>query len=379
MAFLFQEPGSALLLQSVDQFADDADEGGGIFAFATKGGIDNLLDAPRVARHLKKKKPFRLIVGVDATTNAAALLTLGDALEQFRNALTAQVFFHEHTASTFHPKFCWFKKGDQLRLITGSGNLTSRGLGLESTLNPAPGNWEAFTTQILSGNEARAAWKTIESWLAAHQKAGSLCKIDDPRVQSKAMENGRVRYTRDSRSTPRSRRRGTRLAIAVAEQPKDVLVRELPKNRHGQADIGQDAMAFFGFAGAHKDILIQHVSLDGTLGPVKRTPLFVNKSRNYRLELDAIGPLQYRIAADDGRMILVATRLDESSFRYTIVPSDAADYPFISTLLGPIPLQRGRSRSRPMREGRFTPEEIRQSWANAPEELLPVELGTGEP
>lgn len=381
MAFLFQQPGSALLLKAIDTFADNADEGGGIFAFASRDGVHTLLTAPQVARHLQNKKSFRLVVGVDATTNAAALLRLGEALAQFPNVLSAQVFFHEHTASTFHPKFCWFKKGGELRLITGSGNLTSRGLGLESNLNPAPGNWEAFTTQILSGNEAKAGWKVIDDWFAAQQRAGTLCKIDDPRVQGKAMENGRVRYAQGAKSTSAAKpRRRVTPAIAIitaTQQSKDMLVRELPRNRHGQADIGQAAMAFFGFEGAHKEILIQHVSLDGTLGPVKHTPLFVNKSHNYRLELDAIGPLRYEIAPDDGRMILVATRLDEQSFRYTIVPITAADYSTVSALLGPIPAQ--GARSRPMREGRFTADDIKDRWPNAPEALLPVELGTGEP
>jgi hypothetical protein len=32
-----------------------------------------------------------------------------------------------------------------------------------------------------------------------------------------------------------------------------------------------------------------------------------------------------------------------------------------------------------MREGRFTADEIKDRWPNAPEALLPVELGTGEP
>ncbi len=377
MAFIFQQPGTARLLEAIDQFASDANEGGGVFAFATRDGIEKLLDAPKVARHLRSKKPFRLVVGMDAITNAAALLSLADALGEFPKSLTAKAFFHEHPASTFHPKFCWFKQGEELRLITGSGNLTSRGLGLNSKQRLPAGNWEAFTTQTLSGSDALRAQDEIERWFHTQQKAGTLCDLDDPRVQSKAMENGRVRYTPGARPARRKTPPGAAY-VAAAPPPQDVLMRELPKNRHGQADIGQAAMtAFFGFTGVPKDVLLQHVSLTGALGPVKHKRLFVNKSRNYRLELDAISPLPYRTTPDDGRMILVATRLDERSFRYTIVPVDEADYAIVSELLGPIPVQRGRSRA--MRERKFTAVELRAAWPSAPEELLPLEVSTPEP
>ncbi len=196
------------------------------------------------------------------------------------------------------------------------------------------------------------------------------------------MENSRARYTLGPSgvtrpSPPRSRIAPppVRLGTLTPHVLHDVLLREIPRNRTGQADVGQSALTdFFGF-GKVKSILIQHVSLDNVLGPVQQKNLFVNRSRNYRLELNAIADSSNGIAADDGRMILVATKLDERSFRYTIVPTDAPDYGGVSTLLGAIPVAGHRR----MRTKKLTADEVRAGWPSAPDNLLPVVLPTPEP
>jgi|GEM_PF-1840465 len=387
MTFVFQQPGTAHLLNAINTAAAGADSGGGVFAFASKGGVDALLAAPNVARMLKRKRPFHLIVGMDAITNAEALLGIEAALRRFRGALTAQVFYHEYPQSTFHPKFCWFQHGNRLHLIAGSGNLTMRGLGNHSTNQPPAGNWEAFSSRLLPRNDARAVVKKIEAWQADQNAAGTLLPIDDERIRNRAMENGRVRYTsalglRPPVPAPRAPapapapRPAVRVGTVAAQA--DVLLRELPSNRHGQADVGQFALSsFFGFKGTPINILVQQVALDGSLGPVLQKRLFANKSRNYRLELNGIAQLPYNRAADDGRMILVATKLDDRSFRYAIVPVDAPDYRHVAALLGKIPPLRARGRR--MREAHLTARDVRAGWPNPPPNLLPVELSTPEP
>lgn len=113
----------------------------------------------------------------------------------------------------------------------------------------------------------------------------------------------------------------------------EVLVREIPVNRRGQADVGRRALSeFFGYEGVATNVFVQHVSRDDVLGPVESIRLFVNQSRNYRLELRAIANLEYEVGADDSRMILVATKLDRRSFRYTVVPVTADDHRHVSGL-----------------------------------------------
>jgi hypothetical protein len=242
---------------------------------------------------------------------------------------------------------------------------------------PAPGNWEAFSVQILEGSDARMVKKDMEAWVNEQRNLGTLRSLDDEAVRTQAMTNGLVRYA----SGPvRPRKAGAGVALAAGQAPRpvpvddlefesrDVLVRELPRNRHGQADVGKGALTeFFGYGGKTRVVLLQYVSLDDNLGLTEEINLFSNQSRNFRLELHAIRDLAYEIAPDDSRMILVATKLDRRSFRYTIVPVSIAAHKDLVGLLG----RKGRGR-RLMREKRMTSEELRQKWPSAPINLAPV-------
>jgi len=379
-SFVFQQPGSAKLLDAIAVAADGAEAGGGVFAFASTSGVEALFGVPTVTRMLVARKLFHLVVGVDAITNAEALLCIADKQAKYRGALSSEVFLHEHPASTFHPKFIWFMKDGKLHLITGSGNLTLRGVGQQSAAAPAPGNWEAFSVQTISQAEATTISRMLSDWLAAQRAAGALRSLDDESVKTRAMTNGLTRYTSGPVVSARTAAgtRTTQRAFPVDDvtfEAKDILVRELPKNRHGQADVGKNALSdFFGFSGTSKNILLQYVSTTDQLGPTEKIRLFVNESQNYRLELHAIRGLSYDIAADDSRMILVATKLDRRSFRYTIVPITAAAHTSLITLLGPISIAR-----RLMREKRVTSEELRQYWGSAPTNLVPVSATSPPP
>ncbi len=382
MTFVFQQPGTAKLLEAIDDAATNAICGGGVFAFASKGGIDALFARPNISSMLALQQRFHLIVGIDAITNAESLLCLGDKLSQFPDALTVNVFFHEYPSSIFHPKFSWFQHEAGLRLVTGSGNLTLRGLGQITTGSFPPGNWEAFSVQSLVGADATAANQQINDWLTEQRSVGTLCSLEDERVRDRAMSNGRVRFLPVPAAVQQSTPSDVPVPAANAVPvdgiefgTPEVLVREIPKNRTGQADVGRSALTeFFGYDGVAKNVYIQHVSADNTLGPVDSIRLFVNESDNYRLELRAIAELEYIIGEDDSRMILVATKLDRRSFRYTILPVTAGDYAQVVALLGPLP--QGR---RFMREIRVTPENLRSAWSDAPANLLPVNILTSEP
>jgi hypothetical protein len=372
MKFTLQQPGTEKLLEALDAAAKNADSGGGVFAFASKGGIDALFSRPNILYMLKHKRPFHLIVGVDAITNAEALLCLSDKVDQFNGILSANVFFHEYRNSTFHPKFSWFIKGSLLKLLTGSGNLTRGGLGKTPIGGNLFGNWEAFSLQIFK-SKFLTVKKQIDHWLDEQRKLGTLCTLSDERVRQMAMSNGRSRFSRAAKV-------GSKKLIAVPidgiefETP-EILVRELSSNRLGQADVGKLALKeFFGYVeGEKKKIFIQYVSLDNELGPVVEDHLFVNASRNFRLELRAIVDFGYEIAKDDSRMILVATKLDHCSFRYTILPVTAQDYRQVEALLGPI-----NHGNRRMREARVTPDNLLSTWKEAPDNLLPIKLATPE-
>lgn len=381
MTFVFQQPGTARLLKALDMAAKDADAGGGVFAFASKRGIEKLLGVPGIVRMLGNSNQFHLVVGMDAITNAEALLYLREQIEQHRGALKAHAFLHDQPG-TFHPKFSWFKQGENLRLVTGSGNLTLSGLGTVSVETPPPGNWEAFTTQSMLGNAAHVTIQAIEEWLLEQERAEVLCSLDDARVQDRAMANGRVHYSRSGvGARPRDgvqvrHHAHVRVDVAPAVK-KDVLVRELPQTRAGQADIGKQALKFFGYKDQPQKILIQYVSDENVIGVAYETRLFVNASKNYRLELSAIAEIGYAADDHDNRMILVASKLDRRSFRYTVVPVTAPTYRGLVELLGPLPARRGKIR--PMRQKLFTSEQLRSDWRGVPSNLLPIAVPIPEP
>ncbi|MEX1222415.1 MAG: phospholipase D family protein [Idiomarina sp.] len=382
MVFILQNPEASSLAESIDNLANGADCGGGVFAFASKGGIDTLLGSNNIRSMLERGGTFRLTVGVDAITNAEALLCLESWLERFPGVLETTIFYHTKRDSTFHPKFCWFQHENRLCLLTGSGNLTKRGLG-RSADGRHLGNWEAFSFQDLTGSEKEAAQTEIQSWLDAQRNAGRLRLPDDEDVRERAMTNGRVRFISNTAgdasvtttdTDPDSTDHRVLVDDGVFSTP-EVLVRELPRNRSGQADIGKRALTkFFGYEGQPKNVLIQHVSLNNVNGEVEEIRMFVNSSSNYRLELRAITYFPYEVRADDSRMILVATKLDMQSFRYTVVPITDENYDQVSSLLNP--LRNGQRRV--MRENLVTPENLKSAWPKVPSNLLPIELFTSE-
>ncbi|GGI19144.1 hypothetical protein GCM10008066_17610 [Oxalicibacterium faecigallinarum] len=267
-------------------------------------------------------------------------------------------------------------------MITGSGNLTERGLGQKPGGQAA--NWEAFSTQSLEGETALAVEKEISDWLQAQAKAETLCSLDDPRVLEKAMANARVRYNNGLKAPAQPKAAAPKhaakaLAVAApALQQQEILIRELPSTRGGQGDIGQTAHRhFFGHDGTDKFIFTQYVELDGTLHAVKKVWLFYNAaSNNYRLELpESKG--QYEVGPNDERMILIAAKLDERSFRYTILRpiTNQPAYKKVRLLFGPHPLA-GR---RLMKESYVSPDLLRDAWDDAPIDLLPISLPTAEP
>lgn len=385
MSFFFQQPGSAGLLDTLNDCSKDAEGGGGVFAFASKGGVEAIFGLPNISHMLKAGRPFHLIVGIDAITNAEALLSIGEKVSTHGKSLKAQVFLHDQAPSTFHPKFSWFQKQGRVSLITGSGNLTERGLGKQPGGQPA--NWEAFSVQSLSGADASTVSKEISAWLKAQGVAGTLLSLDDARVVEKALANARVRYSngRKAAAKPKAKPQSgaqppTAAAPAAASDfdSTEVLIRELPSTRGGQGDVGKTALdEFFGHRGADKYIFMQYVNLSDKPHSVRKVWLFVNASQNYRLELpESKG--NYETGDHDERMLLVAVKLDQRSFRYTIIrpKSEQADYDKVSSLLGPA---KKPSQRRLMRVLFTTSDDLRAAWPAVPGNLLPIRLPTAEP
>jgi|GEM_PF-1510410 len=114
----------------------------GMFAFASRAGVDSLIGDPETQQFLGEST-MSLLVGIDAVTNRRTLSRLQE-LELEHERLSVQVFWNP-TNALFHPKVARFEYPDGRRsMIVGSGNLTPGGLHQ---------NFEAFSIMRASGVE----------------------------------------------------------------------------------------------------------------------------------------------------------------------------------------------------------------------------------
>ena len=151
----------------------------------------------------------------------------------------------------------------------------------------------------------------------------------------------------------------------------DAFVREISRNRPGQADVGQEGLRFFGFRGdAGSSVLLQYVNLNNALEQPVERQLFVNASDNYRVEMGQIAELGYDVGPNNERMILVAVRLDERTFRYTIVPVAHGTYAQLSAYLN----AQSAHRAGRMREAFASSNDLAQAWLQGPRNLFPVTM-----
>jgi hypothetical protein len=120
------DPATVYLFEAVIAGMDGANDGKGIFAFASRDGVNSLLLDEAVTTFLARAS-FELIVGLDAVTNRPTLERLQELQGQYPS-LHVRVFWNR-TKGLFHPKIARFAKDDGSQtVIVGSGNLTPGGL-----------------------------------------------------------------------------------------------------------------------------------------------------------------------------------------------------------------------------------------------------------
>jgi hypothetical protein len=176
-------PQTVYLFEAIIGAARGATSCTGMFAFASRGGVDSLIGDPEM-QQLLSGSTMSLLVGIDAITNRSTLLRLQE-LELEYERLTVRVFWNP-TNTLFHPKVARFEYGDGRRaLIVGSGNLTPGGLRQ---------NFEAFSVVRTAANEVL----DLMSWdrfLADH--AMGIRAIDDA-----ALERAAANVVRGGRRRP---------------------------------------------------------------------------------------------------------------------------------------------------------------------------------
>ena len=142
IAFRIQDPtrtDTTYLFEAIVRAAQGAAIWRGVYAFASRDGVNWLFQDPVIAQLITSGGEVDLLVGLDAITNRPTLERLQE-LEQGNQRFRPRVFWND-VFSLFHPKISEFTYPDGGRtLIVGSGNLTPGGL-----MN----NLEAYTTVIV--------------------------------------------------------------------------------------------------------------------------------------------------------------------------------------------------------------------------------------
>lgn len=186
--FHLQDPTSAqtvYLFEAIVAAARTASECDGMFAFASRAGVDALIADAEVAS-LLQRGAINLLVGIDAVTNRPTLERLQE-LEAVHQRLRVRVFWNK-TRGLFHPKLALFRYPDGQRLlIVGSGNLTPGGLRQ---------NFEGFSI-LRAGARERL---DLSSWdRFRHEHAPDIRAIDD-----EALERASHNIIRGGRARPRA-------------------------------------------------------------------------------------------------------------------------------------------------------------------------------
>lgn len=142
-------PDTVYLFEAIIAAAHEASAWTGMFAFASRAGVDSLIVDPETQKFLKRST-MSLLVGIDAVTNRGTLERLKE-LEEQHERLSVQVFWNK-TGGLFHPKVARFEYPNGSRsMIVGSGNLTPGGLRQ---------NFEAFSVIRAAAGEVL----DISSW-----------------------------------------------------------------------------------------------------------------------------------------------------------------------------------------------------------------------
>lgn len=376
---ILQIPGSGDLLHHLNEAANGASNAFGAFAFATKAGIEAVFNQTHIKK-VAKSGNFELIVGIDAITNVDAINELKRQMGKLKG-LNVRIFKHDFNSSTFHPKFSWFGHNDKSILITGSGNLTSAGLGGKKGSND--GNWEAFTVRQLDNNETQEISTQWQNLITAATQNGQLLSIDDKAVLEEAIKNNRTwpkkaKTAKPKSATPSKKKSPKKPAVIEVEGSQyidKVQISEISRNRWPQADLGKSVLCdFFGFDENQPDreVIIQHVNPDDSLGEIETRHMFKNQSANYRFELGAGRGQTYEVSKSDDRPIVVFVQIGESVFRYHLMMPSTHSYKDVLKLLGSKKSGAGRK----MRKLQTDIDSMRQACPQLPDQLFPEIIET---
>lgn len=339
---------SKLLLDAILECCATAYSGAGAYAYVSADGVNLLMGDPIFQSFLSRGQ-FHLIIGMDEITNSRTLNALNAHIEQ-NPTLQVNAFLQDTTGSTFHAKFCWFECNGYGYVITGSGNMTQKGMQR---------NREAFELKRVEVDELNIVKSRWEAWLAS--AAAYILPLDNADVTARAEENiQRMRAMRPRRVHLRPTQPAraddaeiieniipeteTTLAVYTDDELESwefetnsrVLIAEIPRGerRWNQANFDADTFSTYfesvpGVAG-QMALILRDVRSNGRLGEIRHRPPVSVASHNYRVEL-YVG--RGTVYPTDGRVLGVFVKLSARTFLYSLVFPTNVEYTALQHML----------------------------------------------
>lgn len=321
---------SLLLNEALLEACENACCGAGTYAFVSADGIDLLMNNSIFETFIQRGN-YYLVIGMDDITNSNTLKAIKE-YQATHEKLIVKAFVHMTKGSTYHPKFSWFRTEDGGYLVTGSGNLTQKGLRR---------NREAYVLEKVTTDEIEEIESKWISWL--NDCNDYLLNIDDPRVIKKADENKKKIFERVKRRIAFDQVKSTNKEIIIGERGKieckdengaweftkdaSVLLAEIPVGRDRklkkwcQANFNIETLeSFFGTKpNAKYEIILRCITKDGLMLNIEKRPVISKSSINYCFELT---PPKNTLYPDDGRPIGVFVKISVRTFLYMIIMPD---------------------------------------------------------
>lgn len=369
MSFCIQDPSykeSQYLHEALIEACVDGIYGGGAYAFASKEGIELLIEDDNFKQILRNGH-FLLIVGMDDITNIFSVNTLRKLRDKYSGHLTVKAYIHHNKGSIFHPKYSWFANKEGGVLVLGSGNLTQKGLRQ---------NREAYIVSRYGREEMDEIVQEWNVWIE-HSKP-FLFDIDEDIVYEYAKRNTQrmktvvslqkeargiadtaylLNYGELFRGQPIDRIFGiakkkkeeeivnseTEINVMMYDEDLDidlpywriylnseVMIAEIPRSGSRWQQVNFDKRTFEEFFGATCGgngtyrILLRNMQHNGILGEAEVRPGVSVSSQNYRFELDAAKGRSY----PDGkyRPLGVFVKVSSRDFIYELVMPDDKAY-----------------------------------------------------
>jgi hypothetical protein len=323
LQFCIQDPtytGTTYLYEAILAAAVHAARWRGVYAFASRDGVNHLIDDPVVHEFLHAGGEIDLLVGIDAVTNRPTLERLRE-LEHRNGRFRPRVFWNE-SSGLFHPKISDFAYEDGRRtLIVGSGNLTPGGL-----MN----NFEGYT--IVSVDRAEELdVSALDEFMTRH--AAEIRLIDDEALERAARNLVRaIQGARRAGGIVVRRRRPPRAGVVPRPAPAvgfdRILIAQVPAagGRWAQVHFNTDVVRTYFRIADHttQRAYLTHVAADGSRADVEVRPcVFSETNKNHKIEIGAARGQAYPAGAPP---VLVFRERQLRTFDYMLLMPDENGY-----------------------------------------------------